>query len=138
MLTISPSEFAFNRRRLGTILKRIGAELELPGRVTVKLASVEESRWLNKRFLKKNYATDVLSFHCGEELVDGFYLGDIMICYPIAHDQAANRRHSIDKELLTLVVHGMLHLLGWDHERDNGEMVALQQRILDRHWGKKR
>ncbi len=71
---------------------------------------------LNLKFLKQNKPTDVLSFPLGEKGPDGkYYLGDIIISVPVAHRQAAEKKHSLERELEILTVHGFLHLLGYEH-----------------------
>jgi probable rRNA maturation factor len=71
---------------------------------------------LNKKFLGKDAATDVLSFPLGEKSSDGkFYLGDIIISVPQAFEQSLSLKHSLERELELLAVHGFLHLLGFDH-----------------------
>jgi probable rRNA maturation factor len=71
---------------------------------------------LNKNYLGKDAATDVLSFPLGEKSADGkFYLGDIIISVPQAFKQSLSLKHSLERELELLAVHGFLHLLGFDH-----------------------
>ncbi len=71
---------------------------------------------LNLKFLKKNKPTDVLSFPLGQKGPDGkYYLGDIIISVPEAHKQAEEKKHSLERELEILTVHGFLHLLGYEH-----------------------
>ncbi|MBN1196231.1 MAG: rRNA maturation RNase YbeY, partial [Candidatus Aminicenantes bacterium] len=74
--------------------------------------------------------TDVLSFPIQEEFPEGFYCGDIFICIPLAREQARKAGHSVSRELQLLLVHGLLHLAGFDHENDNGEMEQLQHEIM--------
>jgi probable rRNA maturation factor len=71
---------------------------------------------LNLKFLKQNKPTDVLSFPLGEKGPDGkYYLGDIIVSIPVAYKQAAEKNHSLERELEMLVIHGFLHLLGYEH-----------------------
>jgi probable rRNA maturation factor len=73
-------------------------------------------RTLNRKFMKKDRPTDVLSFPLGEKGPDGkFYLGDIVIAVPVAARQARAKGHGLDRELRLLAIHGFLHLLGYDH-----------------------
>ncbi len=83
-----------------------------------------ELQRLNKEFRHKDYATDVLSFP-GEP-------GEIAISFDRAAEQAAGMGHSIDEELRILMLHGLLHLSGMDHETDSGEMAKAEER-----WRKK-
>jgi probable rRNA maturation factor len=71
---------------------------------------------LNRKFMKKDKPTDVLSFPLGEKAADGkYYLGDIVIAVPVAARQAREKGSSLDRELRLLAIHGFLHLLGYDH-----------------------
>jgi probable rRNA maturation factor len=73
---------------------------------------------LNHKFLDKNAPTDVLSFPVGEKGADGrYYMGDIIISAQKAHDQAQEHNHSIERELEILIIHGFLHLLGYEHSK---------------------
>jgi len=71
---------------------------------------------LNRQFLKKNAPTDVLSFPMREKGADGkFYLGDIVISVPQAFKQCFSKEHGLERELEFLTIHGLLHLLGYEH-----------------------
>ena len=83
------------------------------------IARDAELRQLNRDFLKHDYATDVLSFPSG---TDTGGLGEIAISLDRARDQAAEHGHPVDAELQILMLHGLLHLLGMDHENDRGQM----------------
>jgi probable rRNA maturation factor len=82
-----------------------------------------ELRRLNREFLGKDHATDVLSFPDG-----GDSLGDIAISRQRAQAQAAEFGHSLMEELQVLLLHGVLHLTGLDHEADSGEMERIEKR----------
>lgn len=94
----------------------------LNGNVDVLLADDATLRRLNKTFRGKNKATDVLSFPAAEN-PDG-YAGDLAISLDTAARQAAAFGHSLRDEVRILLLHGLLHLSGLDHEIDNGEMAA--------------
>ena len=84
-------------------------------------------RMLNRRFRKKNKATDVLSFP-----VDGpssGLAGDLAISVETAARQAAEHGHALRVELRVLMLHGLLHLAGYDHETDQGEMAKKESRL---------
>jgi probable rRNA maturation factor len=89
---------------------------------------------LNVKYRQVDGPTDVLSFPAGEVDPDtsDVYLGDVVISLPRAEDQAAAGGHPVSEELQLLVVHGVLHLLGYDHEgfNDKQKMQAAQDRIL--------
>jgi probable rRNA maturation factor len=95
------------------------------GMVTVALVQDARVRALNRRYRKKNTSTDVLSFPADEPGT----LGDVIIAVGVARRQAATARHPLGTELRVLALHGLLHLLGYDHERDNGEMARLERRL---------
>ncbi|MCO6512490.1 MAG: rRNA maturation RNase YbeY [Aridibacter famidurans] len=98
------------------------------GSATVVIVSDERIQSLNAEFRGKNSATDVLSFPFGEEGDEGRFLGDIVISAETAERQAKENGLSLETELRQLVLHGILHLCGYDHETDDGEMDALEIR----------
>ena len=101
--------------------------------VTLLLASDKEVRRLNRVFLGKDRATDVLSFPARAELEPGRpHLGDLAISVPQARRQARRAGWTLKEELSLLVTHGFLHLLGYDHEEDDGEMRRLEELLLAR------
>lgn len=121
------------------------AELEqVEGEVAVTLVDNERIRELNRDFRGIDNPTDVLSFamnESGEEEPDIYFeeedeapnmLGDIIISVPRAREQAEEYGHTLQRELGFLVVHGFLHLLGYDHqnEEEEKEMFARQEEIL--------
>ena len=131
MITIIDEHFKVDKHFYLDKLNTIVNELEIEGEIVIKMGDKAESRALNFQYLQKDYPTDVLSFPYNEDLPDeGFYLGDIFICYPIAREQAEENNIPLEQELLTLMVHGILHLTGYDHERDSGEMKELQEKLL--------
>lgn len=104
--------------------------------ITILLSGDEQVSELNKQYLGIDETTDVLSFPA--DFVDPdtthTYLGDIIISYPKAKAQAEAGGHSLENELILLVVHGILHLLGYDHmdEEEKKDMWAVQANILNR------
>jgi probable rRNA maturation factor len=92
-----------------------------------------EIRKLNAKFRKKDYPTDVLSFPAGDELPEGVQLlGDVVISVEKAKAQSKERRRTLNEEMVTLLIHGIVHLLGYDHERspkDARIMDRLEKRI---------
>jgi probable rRNA maturation factor len=95
------------------------------GTVTIAVVSDARIRALNNRYRRKLRATDVLSFP-GD--VPG-YLGDIVIASGVARRQARDAGHSLQTEFRVLALHGLLHLLGYDHERDAGRMARIEARL---------
>ena len=117
-------------KRVVKVLEACAKALKVPGEVTISLAFVSprEMRRLNKHWRGKDAVTDVLSFELGE----GPVKGELILCYEQAARQAKEMRHSTSDELCFLIVHGVLHLWGYDHEnsRDAKKMFPLQERIL--------
>ncbi len=96
----------------------------------VRFVGDRAMRLANRRFRGKDKATDVLSFPGDEG-----YLGDILISVPTARRQAEAAGHGVDRELKVLLLHGILHCLGYDHETDQGEMERLERRLRKRWIG---
>ncbi len=105
-------------------------------RVSVMLCGDRRMRGLNKIWRRTDRPTDVLSFpsfEAGESRAAarrGEFLGDLVIDVPYAARQARRRGHPLGREVQILLAHGLLHLLGYDHETDGGTMFRLQRRIL--------
>lgn len=93
--------------------------------IVVLLTDSEEMRKLNRRYRKKNTPTDVLSFPSASPHV----AGDIAISMEIAEEASLELGHSLETELRILILHGLLHLAGYDHESDKGEMRAKESRL---------
>jgi probable rRNA maturation factor len=84
--------------------------------VSLSFVGTDRIRALNKRYLKKDRPTDVLSFPLGEKAADGrYYLGDIIIAPEKARRQCLDKGHGLEREMAILTVHGFLHLLGFGH-----------------------
>jgi probable rRNA maturation factor len=113
-------------RRL--IARAAQATRSRPREVSVYFCGDRRMRTLNRRYRRKDRPTDVLSFPAGE----GTLLGDIVISVPYAARQARRRRERPSAELDRLLLHGYLHLLGYDHETDQGQMAALETRLRRR------
>jgi probable rRNA maturation factor len=109
------------------------------GSVTVALVTDTRMRTLNRTFRAVDRATDVLSFPSGEPADpsqrarpirrDAPHLGDLAIALGVAARQARAEGHGLAVELRILALHGLLHLLGYDHERDQGAMGAIEDRL---------
>ncbi len=136
-----PYREALSEAWLGGLVEAVlRAEGRTRGGVTLVITGDEEIRALNRDFLGNDAPTDVLSFPAEgsaepfivpeEEAAD--YLGDVIISFPTAARQAAEQGHAIEDELALLVVHGCLHLLGYDHadEESERQMWARQETIL--------
>ena len=97
------------------------------GEVCIFITSSRELRDMNRRFRKKDEATDILTFCLAPNRVKS--AGDLAISAEIASENAAELRHSTETELKILILHGLLHLAGYDHEIDNGEMKARETEL---------
>lgn len=122
-------------------LRRV-APRRAKGIVGVALVSDRTVRELNRKYRRRNVPTDVLSFPAALETrgstltADGrkltaraTFLGDVVIARGVARRQARSAGHDAATELRVLALHGLLHLMGYDHERDNGRMLRLERRL---------
>jgi probable rRNA maturation factor len=100
----------------------------LKGRVSLLLTSNREMQQLNRCFRGKNKPTDVISFPAAD-IVANKFAGDLAISVEIASANAKSFGHSTKEELFVLILHGMLHLAGYDHETDSGEMARKEARL---------
>ena len=113
------------------------------GELSILFTSDREIRGLNRQFRKKDKVTDVLSFPPGADdalgapdvsgAPDAGVLGDIAISLPQAKKQAKRIGNSFEREVLFLLVHGLLHLLGYSHEgskKDERKMIEMQKKLM--------
>jgi probable rRNA maturation factor len=132
-----PSPYALSKPSLARFFNRARQAVGLTGEVEVLLTSDAELKRLNRSFRGKNKATDVLSFPAflPEGFPAGFPMpdtaGDLAISLETAARQAAAFGHSLEDEVRILLLHGLLHLSGLDHETDNGEMAAREAQLRD-------
>jgi probable rRNA maturation factor len=105
------------------------APVRARGEVSIALVSDAHMRRMNGVFRGVDATTDVLSFPSGEP---GPWLGDIAIAIGRAREQARRERHAFRTELRVLALHGLLHLLGYDHEHDGGRMRRAEERLRRR------
>jgi probable rRNA maturation factor len=121
---------ALFRRCCELALRQRSADSEL----TIRLVDEPEARELNRTYRHKDYATNVLSFpaEVPDELLDIPLLGDLVICVAVVEREAAEQGKTLDAHWAHLVIHGCLHLLGYDHEEDAEaeEMEALERNLL--------
>jgi probable rRNA maturation factor len=98
--------------------------------VTLRVVDLEEGRELNQEWRKKNYATNVLSFPIGEPIEQApNLLGDIVICAPIVEKEAKEQGKSSEAHWAHLIIHGILHLQGYDHESDEEAKIMESKEI---------
>jgi probable rRNA maturation factor len=109
------------------------APVSARGEVTVALVGDRRMRTLNRSFRGHDAVTDVLSFATGPAGTAGApaagLLGDVVIAAGVARRQAAAQGHALSTELRILALHGLLHLLGYDHETDHGRMARVEARL---------
>ena len=117
------------------VLDRADAPKE--GELSIAIISVEEMTELNLNYRDKEGPTDVLAFPCDDPCPLGagepLTLGDVVISPEVAADQAAELGHTIEEELNLLLVHGILHILGYEHDTDEGAgaMQAREKMLLE-------
>ena len=99
------------------------------GTLTLVVTSDRRIRALNRAWRGLDEATDVLSFPAGDGPGPARHLGDLVISRQTAARQARAEGHSLATELRVLALHGLLHLLGYDHERDSGRMARIERRL---------
>jgi probable rRNA maturation factor len=128
MVILRKSVPGLNEASLQRFLTRARRSAKLSGVVNVLVTSSRELRGLNRRFRGKDAPTDVLSFPPMPGLVDGL-AGDIAISADIAARNGKLLGHSSAEEIKILVLHGILHLAGYDHECDQGEMARKEDAL---------
>ncbi|USX15412.1 rRNA maturation RNase YbeY [Oxalobacteraceae bacterium OTU3CAMAD1] len=117
------------------IRKWIQAALFAPAELTIRFVDAEEGRELNKQYRGKDYATNVLTFayNEGEELdEDAPTRADIILCTDVLEKEAAEQKKSVEEHTAHLIVHGVLHAQGYDHEDDEeaAEMEGIETELL--------
>ena len=105
--------------------------------VSIRFCGTQEMIQTNLKFKNKNKSTDVLSFPFIRESMQGpvnlNYLGDILICIPVLKIQAAKAKHSLSSEIIKMLIHALVHLKGFDHERSTEAervMSKLEQSLM--------
>jgi probable rRNA maturation factor len=122
---ISGSVPRLTRREIATFARRVLRAVDIePEELSIAFVDDESMRELNRKFRRKNKTTDVLTFPG-----DGPLLGEIVVSVDQARRQATDEKHSLATEVRYLILHGILHAMGYDHEKDNGEMNALELKV---------
>jgi len=122
---VSGSVPRLTRRDIATFARRVLRAVDAePDELSIAFVDDDAMRELNRKFRRKNKTTDVLTFPG-----DGPLLGEIVISIDQARRQAADEKHSLATEVRYLILHGILHAMGYDHETDNGEMNALELKV---------
>lgn len=128
-----------HRNRLRALAREISRRVAAGRAFTCLVTGDAELRRLNRDFLGRDYPTDVLAFPSRvaqasagsgglQPAVSAEFLGDLAISLPRAAAQARRFGHSLEDEIAILMLHGLLHLMGFDHERDGGRMTRLEAR----------
>jgi probable rRNA maturation factor len=104
---------------------------------TLILSNDRRIRRLNQMFRHKDQSTDVLSFPSSpmdrkDDPFENWSMGDMMVSVETAYRQAIQQGHSLEREIEILLIHGILHLLGYDHETDQGQMSRIERRLQRR------
>ena len=128
MVTIDTKLDGINEPALGRFVLQARRAAHLRGQVHVLIVSNRRMKALNWQFRGKNKPTDVLSF-CAMPEVARDFAGDIVISADIASANARDLGHPLAQELKVLILHGVLHLAGHDHETDSGEMARKELRL---------
>ncbi|HPV70440.1 MAG TPA: rRNA maturation RNase YbeY [Candidatus Magasanikbacteria bacterium] len=113
---------------LSGVAETVGKKLKIKKELSVVIVGTKKMQSLNNFYRHRDRPTDVLSFE-GE----GGFLGEIVLCLPVAKRQAKEHDFSLKEELAFLLIHGILHLQGYDHEKNQKEeklMFALQEQLL--------
>ena len=128
MVVFRKQVVGMNQQALSRFVARARHAVKLHGTVSVLITSNTEMKKLNLYFRNKNKATDVLSFPAGVSPGSDI-AGDVAISAEIARENAKNLGHSISDEIKILILHGILHLAGYDHETDGGQMATQERRL---------
>lgn len=132
------NKYSVNLRKFKQLLHHLVSLYKLDDpEITLAFVGQGRIRALNRKYLDTDKPTDVLSFPIGEKGPDGkYYLGDIIISVPQAFNQCFRKPYGLERELETLVVHGFLHLLGFDHsEGIEEEEEKIKTSLLDGAYG---
>ncbi len=114
-----------DKKPLEELSVKLSKEFGIKSPFSVVLVSDRKIEKLNRKYRGKKGPTDVLSF--SYDMDD--YLGDIVISVETSERQAEEMGHSLEKEMKILIIHGFLHLLNYDHERDSGQMRGLERKL---------
>jgi len=130
----APEEPITSREFIDKVVRFACSNLNLSDEeIAIKIVSNEQIQELNKKYMGMNRETDVLSFNLNFQNPETGrdYLGDVVISGEKAEEQAREFGHSLEKEIATLIIHGILHLLGYDDQTliDKKEMFTLQEKI---------
>ena len=118
--------YPLDLKHFETIIKKVLEEEGREMEISLVFVSPKVIKRLNKEYRKKNKVTDVLSFYYGKE--KGKDYGEIVVCPKRVKKQARRLKIDFEEELERVVIHGLLHLLGYDHERNEKEAQLMQEK----------
>jgi probable rRNA maturation factor len=134
-LQVQVRSVRFDRRRLLRLTQAMLTLIDEPlSDMSVAIVGDRRMRRLNRRFRHKDRSTDVLAFAFREARAPrrvnfvGAHLGDVVIALPTARRQAKAAGHPLEEELVALLIHGLLHLCGYDHERSRREALRMRRK----------
>jgi probable rRNA maturation factor len=127
MLLLEHQPAGVRERALALFAGKAQRAVGVRGEVCIFITSSSDLRDMNRRFRGKDEATDILTFRLAPNRLKS--AGDLAISAEIADENAAELGHSTETELRILILHGLLHLAGYDHETDNGEMRAREAEL---------
>lgn len=135
LITDDQKECIINCKKLEAQIKKILISLKCKEKeISILLADDTKMRALNKQYRDEDCSTDVLSFpqnDCEEEVLSSHLLGDVVISTATAKRQSIKHKLSLDEEIALLIIHGILHLLGYDHENSNEEAIHMKKKTRE-------
>lgn len=116
------------------VRKWVASALLSPAELTIRFVDADEGRALNREYRGKDYATNVLTFAYGEDADDGPVQADIVLCTEVLLKEAAAQKKPLESHAAHLVIHGVLHAQGYDHENEEEaeEMESIEIEIMTR------
>lgn len=125
----SPENVAQHRSALQRhrVTRWVRHALAVDGEITVRIVNLDEGRGLNLEFRHKDYATNVLTFNYAKE---PSVLADLVLCAPVVESEALEQGKTLSAHYAHLIVHGVLHAQGWDHETSERDADAMESREI--------
>jgi probable rRNA maturation factor len=121
------TSFRLDKKKLSTVAKKVikGENKEIEN-LSIAFVGSADIKKLNKKYRHKNKPTDVLSFE-GDKKID-YSLGEVIICPEIVKENAEKFKTRFENELVKILIHGILHLCGYDHEKSEKEAVEMEKK----------
>jgi probable rRNA maturation factor len=116
-----------------SVKKWIRHALQTNGEITVRIVDAEEGQTLNREYRKKDYATNVLTFDYTQEPIVS---ADLVLCAPVVAQEAKDQKKTLQAHYAHLIVHGVLHAQGWDHElEEDAQVMELRETEIMQRLG---